>query len=247
MKREANLNEFTDGRKYAANDLVKADCQGCQGCDKCCKEMADSVVLDPYDIARMCEGLQCSFQDLVNRRSVTMGSYEGVILPYLTTVGEDYHCTFLGQEADGERKGRCLIHGWRPGLCRLFPLGRLYENGSFTYILQTQECLNRTRSKIKVEKWVDTRPIRRYDDYIARWHNLILREQKILANLSARAKAPGVTYDTQKQILQEVNHLNMWMLHRYYVTAVPVAEFFERFDDLEAETDSLFHSYEEEA
>ena len=39
-------------------------------------------------------------------------------------------CYFLNEE------GRCSIHSFRPGICRLFPLGRFYEEEGFRYFLQ---------------------------------------------------------------------------------------------------------------
>lgn len=53
MKREIDLNEISDGRRYGANDMVKADCGDCKGCFDCCKGMGESIVLDPYDVYRL--------------------------------------------------------------------------------------------------------------------------------------------------------------------------------------------------
>ncbi len=58
MLRDIDLNEISDGRLYTANDMVKADCMGCQGCASCCQGMGDSIVLDPYDMYRLCMGLK---------------------------------------------------------------------------------------------------------------------------------------------------------------------------------------------
>ena len=57
----------------------------------------------------------------------------------------------------------------RPSFCRLFPLGRFYENGGFKYFLQIHECKKTSRSKIKVKKWIDT-DFRQYEKFVADWH-----------------------------------------------------------------------------
>ena len=49
MKREIEIDEISDGRRYGLNDMVKADCQDCKGCWDCCTEMGDSILLDPLD------------------------------------------------------------------------------------------------------------------------------------------------------------------------------------------------------
>ena len=65
MEREIDLKEISDGRFYDLNDMVKAGCDDCRGCCDCCKGMGKSVVLDPYDVFRLEEGLGQSFQEYV--------------------------------------------------------------------------------------------------------------------------------------------------------------------------------------
>ena len=149
MKRNVSLAEISDGRLYKANDMVKADCGGCNGCSRCCHGMGNSIILDPYDVYRMTTGMGKSMQELL-AASVELNVVDGVILPNLKMQGTEEACAYLDEE------GRCSIHPYRPGICRLFPLGRYYENGGFSYFLQTGECAKENRSKIKVSKWIDT-------------------------------------------------------------------------------------------
>ena len=130
MLRDINLNEISDGRLYTANDMVKADCMGCQGCSSCCQGMGDSIVLDPYDMYRLCTGLKTAPAALLSS-SLELGVVDGLILPHLKMNGNTDSCMYLNKD------GRCSIHPFRPGFCRLFPLGRYYENDSFSYFLQT--------------------------------------------------------------------------------------------------------------
>ena len=58
-------------------------------------------------------------------------------------------------------------------ICRLFPLGRYYENGGFSYFLQTGECAKENRSKIKVSKWIDTPDLTRNQQFTLQWHDLL--------------------------------------------------------------------------
>ena len=141
MRREVSLEEISDGRLYELNDMVKADCHDCEGCCDCCQGMGDSVLLDPYDVYRLSAGLQKSAEQLL-QEYLELGVTDGNILPHLRMTGVKEQCIFLNSE------GRCHIHSIRPGFCRLFPLGRFYENGSFKYILQIHECPKTNRSKI---------------------------------------------------------------------------------------------------
>lgn len=162
MEREVSMNEISDGKLYSTNDMVRAGCNDCKGCSACCQGMGNSIVLDPYDICRLTNGTGFSFEQLLATKKIELNVVDGLILPNLA-VGDGV-CGFLNEE------GRCSIHQFRPGICRLFPLGRIYENGSFSYFLQVNECKNKNRSKVKIKQWVDTPHIEEYEDFICKWH-----------------------------------------------------------------------------
>ena len=94
MLRDIDLNEISDGRLYTANDMVKADCMGCQGCASCCQGMGDSIVLDPYDMYRLCMGLKTTPAALL-ASSLELGVVDGLILPHLKMNGNTDSCMYL--------------------------------------------------------------------------------------------------------------------------------------------------------
>lgn len=166
MKREGTLEEISDGRLYRKNDMVRAGCMDCKGCSDCCRGMGNTVQLDPLDIHRMSLGLSNTFEELVNTRKVELTVVDTIVLPSLSMSREDNACVFLNKQ------GRCRIHAFRPGICRLFPLGRYYEDGDFAYFLQVHECSMKNRTKVKVSKWVDTPEFSKYEDFVRKWHFL---------------------------------------------------------------------------
>lgn len=182
MKRNVSLEEISDGRLYNLNDMVKADCHGCQGCSKCCQGMGNSIILDPYDVWRMTTGLEKTLEELLVSQ-VEWNVVDGVILPNLKMSGREERCSFL------DAQGRCSIHTYRPGICRLFPLGRYYENGSFQYFLQTGECTDSKRTKVKVSKWIDTPNPAQNSRFLIQWHYLLKElEELVLSNDDAFGK-----------------------------------------------------------
>lgn len=205
MKRNASLEEISDGKLYSLSDMVKADCGDCKGCSSCCHEMGDSVVLDPFDIYRMQTGLNLTFEQLTSY--IDFHVEDGVILPHLRTTEETLACVFLNQE------GRCQIHQYRPGICRLFPLGRYYENDTFQYFLQIHECKNKNRTKIKLKKWLDTPDLTQYEAYIADWHNYIKQAQIHICSLTA-----------EEQKVYNMNHLT-----NFYITPYNTEDFYKEF------------------
>ncbi len=192
------MNEISDGNLYTSNDMVKADCGDCEGCHACCQNMGQSIVLDPYDVARLEWGLQMSFEELLVER-IELNVVDSVILPNMKMHPQKNQCSFLNEE------GRCTIHPFRPGICRLFPLGRFYEDGGFKYFLQIHECKKQNRTKVKVKKWIDTPNLKQYEAYISQWHYLLkVAEQYI-------AEHP-----------EEVKEISMFLLTQFYL--IPFTE-----------------------
>ena len=170
MERNWDLSEWTDGRKYKSTDLVKVGCNDCRGCSACCHNMGESIVLDPMDIYRLTTSLHQSMEELLTQ-AVELNVVDGVILPNLKMQEATGGCLYLNPE------GRCRIHEQRPGICRLFPLGRLYEEQGFSYILQVHECKAKNKTKVKVRQWLQIADLNRYESYICDWHILIKNYQ----------------------------------------------------------------------
>ena len=171
MNRNVSLSEISDGKLYGLTDMVKVGCNDCKGCSSCCQGMGTSIVLDPYDIYRITTSLNLSLEELLVDK-IELNIVEGVILPNLKMVTETKRCAFLNEE------GRCSIHTIRPGICRIFPLGRVYEENTFHYILQIHECKNQNRTKVKVSKWIDTKDQKKNEEFIINWHYFLKELQE---------------------------------------------------------------------
>ena len=205
MLREGTLEEISDGRLYELNDMVRADCADCAGCSKCCEsDMGSSITLDPYDVWMLCKGTGKTFSEMAEHE-IALSMLDGLILPHMEMT---HGCHFLSD-------GRCSIHPWRPSICRLFPLGRYYEDGGFKYFLQVHECVKENRTKVKVRKWIDIEPIEEHTAFVRKWHNFLkLSERKV-----REAKDP-----------QQIRNYMLFLLELFYVTEYAEDEdFFPQF------------------
>ena len=173
MKRDIDIKEISDGKLYTANDMVKTDCHDCVGCSDCCRGMGSSILLDPMDIWRLTSNLQTDFNSLLEKY-VELGMVDGLIMPNLKLAGDGESCSFLTKE------GRCSIHTFRPGICRLFPLGRIYEENGFKYFLQIHECAKTDKTKIKVKKWLGISDIKTYEKFVWDWHDFVNKCEEAL-------------------------------------------------------------------
>lgn len=218
MKRNVSLSEISDGRLYELNDMVKADCGDCKGCSDCCHGMGDTVVLDPYDIFRLTTGLGVSFSELLMEK-VSLGVVDGIVLPHLNMDNKSGACGFL------DKNGRCAIHSVRPGICRLFPLGRYYEENGFKYFLQKNECKNASRTKVKVKKWIDTPNPTEYERFVLTWHRFLEQHEEDLKSMDENgAKTVSMnilnlfylsTYGSDRDFYEQFNE----RMEKYYEKA----------------------------
>lgn len=168
-------------RLYTARDMAKIGCNGCQGCSYCCQEMGESVILTPFDICELTRNLGKSFDELMEDK-IELYMTNGMVMPNLKMAkwtkayGDKEVCGFLNEE------GRCSIHAFRPGLCRLFPLGRNYEvrqveteDGiqeikGFQYFIVKDSCPKMNGTKVRIEKWLEIPNLKKNEEFITRWH-----------------------------------------------------------------------------
>ena len=191
MIRDVDIREISDGKLYRSSDMVRADTGGCAGCSRCCREMPDTVILDPMDVFRLMRHTGSSFDGLLGT-AVSLDVSDGLVLPHLGT-RKDGACTFLNDA------GRCSIHDERPGFCRLFPLGRYYQGDAFLYFLQVHEC-TQCKTKVKIKRWLEIDDLPRYEAFVRSWHRIVRR---------ASALADSADESFSKQI-------SLYLLEQFY-------------------------------
>ncbi len=150
---------------YGNNDMVKIGCHDCAGCSDCCRDMGQSIWLDPYDVYQLTTHLKRNFEELFGKE-IELHVEDGLIMPNIYMAGENPKCSFLNEE------GRCSVHTFRPGFCRLFPLGRNYEDNKLSYFLLEGACPIPNKSKMKINKWLGVPRIKEYEAFLIKWHAL---------------------------------------------------------------------------
>ena len=211
MRRGVRLEEISDGKLYGLNDMVKVGCQDCAGCSACCSGMGNSIVLDPLDIYHLSKHFNQSFEAILANKKIELSLEGGLILPHICMDEKTESCVFLNAE------GRCSIHAVRPGLCRIFPLGRYYEGDTVHYILQTKECKKENRTKEKVKKWIAVADVKQNERFVLEWHKLLERLEE---------KVQQVEEAERKEIV--MNLLTVFYVTPYDLTKDFYTQFFER-------------------
>ena len=111
-----------DARVLSESDLLQLSC-GVNGCTSNCCTKSAPIVLNPYEIASICRESKMSYEDLLDIvETDRVNGFPLVMLP------RDPACHFWTDRG-------CRIYQDRPLACRLFPLGRVFENGRSYIIL----------------------------------------------------------------------------------------------------------------
>ena len=204
------MNGIHFERLYGNNDMVKVGCHDCKGCSDCCQDMGQSIWLDPYDVYQLTTQLGKTFEALL-ANEVEFHVEDGLILPNIRMTGEGVPtCSFLNEA------GRCSIHSFRPGFCRLFPLGRNYDGDKLSYFLLEDACPVKNKSKMKINKWLNTPRIKEYEGFLIRWHVLTKGLRGFYAENTG-----------EEAVIKAVN---MQFLQIFYLTPYDNTDFYPQFD-----------------
>lgn len=201
--------DISDGKLYSANEMAKISCHDCAGCSSCCKDMGESIWLDPHDMYQLTKNLGKTIEELL-AKEIEFHVEDGLILPNIKMVGEqELACSFLNEE------GRCSIHDFRPGFCRLFPLGRNYEGDKLTYFVLKDACPAPNKSKVKINKWLGLPNLKAYEKFLVEWHAL--------------TKMLRAYYGEHIQEEAVIKAINMKFLQIFYLTPYEEEDFYEVF------------------
>lgn len=160
------LEQISDGKLYDIDDKVAAGTGGCNSCSACCHLVGDLVVLTPFDIYEITQYMNQSFDQLLDHH-IVLREENKVSLPYLKMQGPTERCSFLNDE------DRCSIHQARPNICRLFPLGRVYQQNTFKYFLQVGSCPKPHLTQVQIREWIGIDNYEQNKRFILEWHQFI--------------------------------------------------------------------------
>jgi len=174
-----------NNKKYKYTNKAPIGCDDCNGCSECCHFMGDTIIQDPYDMwnfsthMKLAGGLAITFDLLISEDGPwELSEHDNMLLPNIKMV-EDGVCPFLG------KNGRCSIHHIRSGLCRLYPLGRIFESsdieGDFGteslsyYVLDSSLGCHKTKGSgtpILISEWLGIPNPDKYHSFLLTWHSV---------------------------------------------------------------------------
>jgi Fe-S-cluster containining protein len=133
----------------------------CKRCGRCCFQC--EIVLTPYDLLRLCEGLEITTGEFLSRYGqITLGAESGLPVCWLDFErvqrwrggdGRFAPCPFLALEGD---RFACGVYAFRPSCCRSFPVFRMAAaGGEPKFYLQEVSCpASETEREHRVGEWI---------------------------------------------------------------------------------------------
>ena len=112
----------SDVPPLAGTDPMQLAC-GPDGCPATCCKNGPHIILNPYEISRICAEEGVSYEDFLDVvESDRVNGFPLIMLP------RDPVCHFWSESG-------CSIYDARPLACRLFPLGRVFDSGRSHIVL----------------------------------------------------------------------------------------------------------------
>lgn len=169
---------------------------GCVQCGECCRNRHD-ILLNPYDLYRIAGYLKMKIPEVIEKYCETYIG-DNSKLPVVRVKAKIHNevCAFL-------RKGKCGIHGVKPAVCALFPLGRaISPTGEIRYFLQEVDCAAKD-TKIKVRDWLEMFRLKESEEPARLWAIASAR----LGVAKQKCKINPEAEDTLNQLLYGILYL----------------------------------------
>jgi Fe-S-cluster containining protein len=150
-------------------------CHGELSCfNECCRR-TPTIILSPYDILRLKQGLGLKSSEFLRRYTLReIEEWSNLPLVFIDPQGaKDGGCPFIGPQG-------CLVYAHRPAACRLFPISmgsRLTEQGvrDYYFCRQLDYCQGfNSEVEWTVESWMANQGFAEYAQGRQEWLEIIL-------------------------------------------------------------------------
>lgn len=227
------VNNF-ERMKIGLDDTFKFDCKMC---GKCCIHR-DDILLNPKDIYNMAKELNLTTDELVEKYCETyIGQDSRIPIVRLKPRGSVHRCPLL-------KDRKCRVHDAKPGICKLYPLGRLLEllgktaadidMDSIQYIFNKPNCKGSEGSGTHtVREWLESFGIPVVDEFFIKWQRIVMDMGSVFREIERK--------------ISEKTMLMLWNaafvgLYLHYQTEL---DFMSQFEENAQKFTELLHSFAE--
>jgi hypothetical protein len=135
----------------------------CKKCGFCCQF---TIVLYPFDIMNICSHLSITTKEFLEKYGILVPDQDGILRCVLR---KNQKCLF-------NKDNLCTVYEARPIRCRLFPIGRYFEEGKTYYLLPKEKCIGfDSNKKQSIQEWIINQNVSEYDKMTEDWAKLMIK------------------------------------------------------------------------
>jgi uncharacterized protein len=160
----------------------------CTKCGKCCDQTI--IHLYPFDIKLICDNLGISVDGFHQKYSMFKLDENNI---YRCALRNKPKCPFKKED------NTCGIYNFRPIRCRLFPVGRFYDDEKILYLLSNFPSPGfDSNKKQSFEQWVNDQGVSLYDKLATDWNRFLINLKEIELGLDDQQRFKEIFYGFEK-------------------------------------------------
>ena len=189
----------------------------CKMCGDCCRKRKEPIIISGLDAFYIAKALDMEMPALFNKiLNVEVGYTSKMPTVYLQE-RLDGSCRLL-------RNGRCMVQDNKPIVCRLYPIGRLFNGKEFVYFNQHSSCGGK-ETPITLREWLNAFNIPE-DDIEGKTYMKVFGEATLYMQTLKKETdkqefykdlflAFFIQYDIEKSFLENFNENKAFLYKKY--------------------------------
>lgn len=222
MKRKKDFLKAIEEHVGTKVQIIEKDtkfkfiCDGCRdGSSQCCCNRDQRIIINPYDIYKLQKGLGKTSKEIFDKYIEISCGYESGLPIMLLGIKKLYTgeevCPFIRRKTDenGMSRRYCSVHNFKPGVCSIFPLGRVTpkDEEKMVYILQEVNCGLKPKEddpEITISDWVPD--LENADKAFNTYYELLEEAVKIL-KFSELKKSTKISQASKDKVYNKFTHI----------------------------------------
>ncbi|MFH1276231.1 MAG: YkgJ family cysteine cluster protein [Candidatus Woesearchaeota archaeon] len=137
----------------------------CTKCGQCCDKTM--IALYPFDIRIICDHLNISTTQFHEKYSAFTIDNENIVRCFLRNRPR---CPFK------DVNNKCSIYDFRPVRCRLYPIGRFFQEDQTHYLVANDPSPGfNSNKKQSIAEWLEEQGVTKYDPLTERWNHFLIK------------------------------------------------------------------------
>tara|TARA_Y100000310_G_C20652122_1_gene800000 strand:- start:183 stop:800 length:618 start_codon:yes stop_codon:yes gene_type:complete len=134
----------------------------CKQCGKCCDTTI--IHLYPFDIKNICEAKSLTTKQFHQQHSIFKLDEDKIP-----------RCILKNRPKCPFKDNGCTIYDKRPIRCRLYPLGRVYQDNEIIHVISEKISPGfNTGHKQTIAEWLEQQQITKFDPLTKKWNDFII-------------------------------------------------------------------------